>query len=105
VVSAVLVTIMFIGAVVFSVFFILIAEPSLNISDAAGLAIAAVTNSGADLSSVAFHDMGDITKVFLAVMMWVGRLEVIIAMMLFTRTFWSDLFMGIRRGGAKRKRA
>jgi trk system potassium uptake protein TrkH len=51
-------------------------------------------------------ELTEVTKVFLSFMMWVGRLEVVIALMMFTRTFWSELFKDARgsRRSAKNKR-
>ena len=104
VVSAVLVISMFVGAVVVSVFIVMLLEPSLSISESASMAIGAISNSGVNMGPVGFNDLRDATKIFLAVMMWVGRLEVIIALLLFTKTFWTDLITDVKGNRAKRKK-
>jgi trk system potassium uptake protein TrkH len=43
-------------------------------------------------------ELSGISKMFLAFMMWVGRLEVVLALLLFTRTFWSDVISDARSG-------
>ncbi|AIZ56572.1 potassium transporter [Candidatus Methanoplasma termitum] len=105
VVSAVLVISMFIGTVVVSLLITIILEPSLSISESTGLAVAAISNSGVNMGTATFMELKDATKIFMAFMMWVGRLEVIIALLLFTKTFWSDLAMDIKGNRAKRGKA
>jgi trk system potassium uptake protein TrkH len=96
VVSAVVVVVMFIAVVIFSIIFLLISEPGMTISESIGLSISAISNTGMNTGSVTIQEISSISKVFLTFMMWVGRLEVVIALLLFTRTFWSDLIMDLK---------
>jgi len=106
VVSAIVVVMMFVATLVVSIVFLLISEPGIGISESTGLSISVISNSGVNTGSVTFQELNDITKIFLTFMMWVGRLEVVIALLLFTRTFWSDLIMDVKsaRHSLKNKR-
>ncbi|MCL1979189.1 MAG: hypothetical protein FWG60_03425 [Methanomassiliicoccaceae archaeon] len=96
VVSAMVVVLMFIIALLVSTIFLLVSEPGIDISESLGLSISAISNVGIETGGVAVPELSGISKVFLSFMMWVGRLEVVIALLLFTRTFWRDLIPDVR---------
>ena len=96
VVSAAVVIIMFIVVLIASTLFLLVSEPGMSITGSFGLSISAISNSGVNIGGMAVTELTEVSKVFLTFMMWVGRLEVVIALMMFTRTFWSDLIMDAR---------
>lgn len=96
VVSAMAVVVMFAAALIASVFFLLVSEPGMSISESIGLSISVISNSGMNLGTVTYHELSGLTKIFLAFMMWVGRLEVVMALLIFTRAFWSDLILDIK---------
>lgn len=105
VVSAIVVVIMFMVTLAFSTILLLIIEPGLALDESIGLSLSSISNGGMDTGGVSIHELGDISKVFLAFMMWVGRLEVVIVLLLFSKTFWRDLFSGWRwkHDGVSRK--
>lgn len=106
VVSAIVVIMLFILTLVLSIIFISVAEPGMALDNIIDLALSAVTNGGKD-AGVAYHELGDITKIFLMLIMWVGRLEVVMVLLLFTKTFRHDLISGMRserNGRTERKR-
>ena len=106
VVSVIIVIIMFIGILVFSAIFFLVSEPGLSMTGSLGLSMSAITNTGAVVETAAFPTLTVASKIFMTFLMWVGRLEVVIALLIFSRTFWSDLIMDARgsRRIAKNKR-
>ncbi|MDR1954868.1 MAG: hypothetical protein LBP82_02815, partial [Candidatus Methanoplasma sp.] len=75
VISATVVVITFIVTAAASVILLLVFEPDMNMSGSIGLTISAISNVGVNTSSTAFHDLNDISKIFLSVVMWVGRME------------------------------
>jgi Trk-type K+ transport systems, membrane components len=96
IVSAVVVIVMFLATWLFSTFFLLIVEPGMSMNDAVGLSISSLGNVGINMGDSTFHDLNGATKVFLSFVMWVGRLEVVMALLLFTKTFWTEIFSGLR---------
>ncbi|MDR2698617.1 MAG: TrkH family potassium uptake protein [Candidatus Methanoplasma sp.] len=96
VVSATVVIMMFIVALIVSMIFLLVSEPWMTVSESAGLSISAISNTGINTGGVDVRDLSDVTRMFLSFMMWVGRLEVVLALLLFTRTFWVDLISDLR---------
>jgi trk system potassium uptake protein TrkH len=97
VVSAMVVVVMFILALIASTLFLLVSEPWMEISESMGLSISAISNVGIDMGGTAIGELSSVTKIFLSFMMWVGRLEVVMALLLFTRTFWADLISDVKR--------
>lgn len=70
-------------------------EPGTGLADAAGLCIASLGNVGAGIGvlgdGVPVADLSLPTKAVMAALMWIGRLEVTMFLLLFTRVFWSDV--------------
>ena len=99
--STLMICILFIGVTFVSAVFFCIAEPAVgeNILDAMGLAIATVGNVGMGLGS--FGPSGSLTeltvlsKMVMCFLMWIGRLEVFMVLILFTRTFWKDIHINV----------
>ncbi|MCL2033081.1 MAG: TrkH family potassium uptake protein [Methanomassiliicoccaceae archaeon] len=98
VVSAMVVIMMFILAVITSMIFLLVSEPGISISESIGLSISAISNTGINTGDIALQELNGASKIFLSFMMWVGRLEVVMALLLFTRTLWRDLLSDMRAG-------
>jgi trk system potassium uptake protein len=66
--------------------------------DSLAISIAMVTNSGPGLGVFGpmggFATLPELGKVFSCILMWVGRLEIATALVLFTRNFWEELLKG-----------
>ncbi|MCQ2070107.1 MAG: TrkH family potassium uptake protein [archaeon] len=60
----------------------------------AALANAGIVTGGGPLDT--FADYSILSKFLLCVLMWLGRMELILVLILFTRGFWSDLRISIR---------
>ena len=67
-----------------------------DIQDAVGISIAMVGNLGSAFgdfgSNGSFSDTSDFLKVIMMNLMWVGRLEILTALMFFSPTFWKELW-------------
>ena len=67
-----------------------------DIQDAVGISIAMVGNLGSAFGDFglngSFSDTGDFLKVIMMILMWVGRLEILTALMFFSPTFWKELW-------------
>jgi len=97
VVSAMVVIVMFAITWVIAAMFLLIAEPGIGLTNSIGISISALGNIGLNTGDVAFYELSDATKVFLSFIMWVGRLEVVMALLLFTKTFWVEILFGTKK--------
>lgn len=98
VMSALTVFLMFVctlmvGAVVFMIY-------GMDMVDSFGLAISSVANGGMGFGNFGptgnFASLEDPLKIILMVLMWVGRLEIITALVLLTPTFWRELYQNRR---------
>jgi trk system potassium uptake protein TrkH len=96
VVSAIVVIIAFIAFLTVSVAVMLVLEPEIGVSEAMGLSISTISNTGINTGSIALDELGSVSKIFLSFMMWFGRLEVVMTLLLFTRTFWTELILDIK---------
>ena len=71
----------------------------LNWTDSLGLAVATISNTGVGFGDFgptgSFSVLSDGIKIFLMFLMWVGRLEISLALVFLTPTFWSDLFFTV----------
>lgn len=80
----------------------------IGIIDSLGLAISTISNGGMGFGSFGptgnFAGLQDSLKLILIVMMWIGRLEVVTALVLFTPGFWKDLIMNRSHRGYIRTR-
>ncbi len=91
--SAITVFMMFvITMTVSSVLFMII---GYDMVDSFGLSISSVSNGGMGFGNFGptgkYSDMNDWTKIILIVLMWIGRLEIVTALVLFTPGFWKEL--------------
>lgn len=95
VISAVSMILLFITGLVFSIAVMMFLEPRLDLQSDISIVVAFMSNTG--ISSGAFGPMdsydslSDATKAFLCFLMWIGRLEMVMALMLFTKSFWDDV--------------
>jgi trk system potassium uptake protein TrkH len=96
--SAIVVSFLFTLSVMVAVLVILFIEPGISPTDAASLATASLSTAGIGFNGTDFQQLTDATKIVLSFIMWIGRMEIVIALCLFTRTFWNDVSLGIRRG-------
>ncbi|MDO5852469.1 MAG: TrkH family potassium uptake protein [Thermoplasmata archaeon] len=91
-----------IAAVVFMIY-------GYDIVDSFGLSISAVSNGGMGFGNFGptgnYHDLSTDLKAILIALMWIGRLEVVTAVVMFTPGFWKDVWLNSRsRRMAKRYR-
>ncbi len=91
--SAITVFMMFVITMTFSsVLFMII---GYDMVDSFGLSISSVSNGGMGFGNFGptgnFANMDDWTKIILIALMWIGRLEIITALVLFTPGFWKEL--------------
>ena len=67
-----------------------------DIQDAVGITIAMVGNLGTSFGDFgpngSFGDVSDLVKAIMMILMWVGRLEVLTALMFFSPAFWKELW-------------
>ena len=98
--SAVVVIFLFMAVAMLSTITLSILEPDMSLTDSLGASISALCNVGTGFGESGafnnFYYFSDATKTFLAMVMWVGRMEVIMFLMLFTRIFWKDVINDAR---------
>lgn len=91
---------MIIGAVT-GACLILMFQPSLDTHTAFGLAVAAIGNYGLGNGTVgpmdSFSDLAMGTKTTMCALMWLGRMEMVLVVIIFTRGFWSDVRLSAGR--------
>lgn len=93
---------MFLGAVV-GIALIMFLEPGIDLRSAFGVVVASVTNAGIGTSPEfgplgSFEGLGAASKGVLCILMWLGRMEMTLALILLTRKFWSDVRLNVGRG-------
>ena len=89
---------LFIIGTLVGVAIIMVCEPHLNLQEQFGVTLAAITNAGiGPLDS--YGSLSIISKIAMCFMMWLGRMEMVLIIVLFTRAFWSDLRLEV--SGAK----
>ena len=90
-----------------------ITQPTVNgeeidIIDSVGLAITSISNGGMGFGNFGptgnFAELQDSLKFLLMVMMWIGRLEIVTALVLFTPGFWHDLMLNRKHRGRRSSR-
>ncbi len=101
--SALIVFLMFVITTIVGTILILIigiTQPTVNgqdidIIDSVGLSISSISNGGMGFGNFGptgnFAGLQDSLKVLLIILMWIGRLEVVTALVLFTPSFWKEL--------------
>ncbi len=85
---------------------IMIFDPVITLQEQFGIVIAAITNAGiAPLDN--FSILSVESKVILCFLMWLGRMEMVMVIILFTKGFWTDLKLeaGRKRSFGNRKRS
>ena len=72
----------------------------LDLVDSFGLSIAAISNGGIGVGSfgpsATFATLDPVMKCVLMALMWIGRLEILTALVLFTPGFWRELYLNHR---------
>ncbi len=73
----------------------------MNLTNTLVLVVSAISNSGAVLGTGVSPDISNLTKIILCFLMYLGRLELIYVLILFTRKFWRDVAQSF--GGRDRR--
>jgi trk system potassium uptake protein TrkH len=75
---------------------LLILEPSLDSESALMISMTSVSNTGfvGPYAGVGFAEFSGSSKVLLTLLMWIGRLEVGTAIIIFTPFFWKEVLRG-----------
>lgn len=98
VVSAVSVVLVYIMTLVVAAAIIM--AYGFDLADSFGLSVSAVSNGGLGFGNYGpYGSMATLPsslKIFLAFLMWVGRLEILVALIYFTPSFWKELWMNHR---------
>ena len=84
---------------------IILLSQGLAWSDSMSLAVGCVTNTGVgfgEFSLNGFEVLSDPIKIFLMIIMWMGRLEITLALVFFTPTFWHDVLFAYRSSRKRR---
>ena len=109
--STLIVFLMFVITIIVGTILILIigiTQPTVNgqdidIIDSIGLAISSIANGGMGFGNFGptgnFAGLQDSLKMLLIVLMWIGRLEIVTALVMFTPGFWKDLTSNRRHRG------
>ncbi len=95
--SAIVITLSFILVAIVGTALIALAEPNASLLDCLGLCIPSMGNVGAGLDNYgptgSLVNLTPFTKLVMAALMWIGRLEVFMVLILFTRAFWEDVIL------------
>jgi len=98
VLSAVSITLLYLLTTFASMIFLL--SQGLSWQDSIGLAAGTISNTGVGFGDYgpvsSFSSLSPTVKIFLMFMMWVGRLEITMALVFFTKTFWHDVRYSVR---------
>lgn len=90
-----------VGGVIFMIF-------GYDMVDSIGLSISAVSNGGMGFGNFGptgdFAGMEDPIKIILTVLMWIGRLEIVTALIMLTPGFWKDVWLNERSRRRERHR-
>ncbi len=80
---------------------IVLLSQGLNWQDSLGLAAGTISNTGVGFGEYgplgSFNNLSDPIKIFLMFMMWVGRLEITLALVALTKSFWMDVAHSVRQ--------
>ena len=99
-VTAVLVvTMSFIGAFATGIIAFMFTQPGIAFLDSAGLCVASLGNVGSGFGaygpSGSLADLTVASKLLMAGLIWVGRLEVFMVLIMFTKPFWKDVSLNM----------
>ena len=98
VLAAVSVTLLYIMMTFFALMVLL--ATGLPWDDSIGLAVGTITNTGVGFGNFGplgtYTSLSDPIKIFLMLLMWIGRLEITMALVFFTPTFWHDVRFAYR---------
>ncbi len=82
--------VMLIGLAVF-----MLIEPGYDVHTAFGTVLAAITNTGVGSGHfnpfTSYEELGAAAKALMCALMWLGRMEMVMAIIMLTRSFWSDV--------------
>lgn len=101
--SVIVVMLSFLFVSIFAVVAFMFLEPKIDVIDSLGLTMASIGNVGLALGQ--FGPSGNMSelcaasKILMSSLMWVGRLEVFMVLLLFTKTFWKDLALSTNHSG------
>ncbi|UAL08300.1 MAG: TrkH family potassium uptake protein [Candidatus Methanogranum gryphiswaldense] len=95
--SAIVITVSFLIVAAVGTTLIALAEPDIDMMECLGLCIPSLGNVGAGLGQFgpagSLVNLSVFTKLVMAAVMWIGRLEVFMVLILFTRAFWGDIIL------------
>ena len=98
VLSAVSITLLYLITTFFALLVLL--ASGLPWEDAIGLAVGTISNTGSGFGNFgplgSFGDLSSHIKIFLMFLMWVGRLEITLALVFLTPSFWRDVRFAFR---------
>ncbi len=90
---------LFLLAFITGVVLILLLE-NAEIIDSLLLTVSAVSNAGAVVGTGTLDfELSSVSKILLCFLMYLGRMEMVYILMMFTPRFWSEVIQGTRRGG------
>lgn len=97
VLSAVSIMLLYLGTTFVAIIFLL---PNWGWEESLGMAVGSITNTGIGFGTIGeagtYSFIDPVTKGFLMLLMWIGRLEISLALVFLTPTFWHELRMNMR---------
>ncbi|MBP6021154.1 MAG: TrkH family potassium uptake protein [Candidatus Methanomethylophilaceae archaeon] len=103
-VTAVIVVLLsFVGAFAVGMVAFLFTQPGIGLMESMGLCVASLGNVGSGFGtfgpSGTLADLTVASKLLMAGLIWVGRLEVFMVLIMFTKPFWKDVSLNFSRKG------
>ncbi len=93
--SAVSTVFLFVLGVVVALCIVMFLEPQLDVQTDFGIVFASIANVGVGSGQIGpfdnYDSLRDTTKYLMCLLMWLGRMEFVLAIMIFTRGFWEDI--------------
>lgn len=93
--SAVSTIFLFMVGIVVALCALMFLEPQLDVQTDFGIVFASIANVGVGSGQIGpfnnYDSLGDATKYLMCLLMWLGRMELVLAIMIFTRGFWEDI--------------
>ncbi|WP_400240468.1 TrkH family potassium uptake protein [Methanomethylophilus alvi] len=93
--SAVSTIFLFMVGIVVALCALMFLEPQLDVQTDFGVVFAAIANVGVGSGQIGpfdnYDSLKDATKYLMCLLMWLGRMELVLAIMIFTRGFWEDV--------------
>ncbi len=101
--SAISTIILFMVTTAVAMAVLMVLEPELDLESYLGITVAFISNTGISIGYFgpmdSYAPLADSTKLFLCFLMWMGRMELVMALMLFTKNFWTDVRLNLGTRG------